>query len=152
MKTSIHKTKFVNHCERDSMFEMRRPRSWLTVIIKDLTTLIPGVQAKFLTLLSRLQPNHPLFVTVWKSLSCFCLCLCIFIIFHQLPSLVYHLYYLSPDSASSCTRVPQSRLCVSVWSEPESVSRHSLVISGFLPISRQLCSHLRIHGISRCYD
>ena len=59
-----------------------------------------------------------------------------------MPRLVYYHYYSFPDSVSSCTRVPQSRLCVSVRSEtrarPESVSFLYSVISGFLVFSKIL--------------
>ena len=43
----------------------------------------------------------------------------LFIIFHYLPSIIYYQYYIFPDSASSCTRVPQSCVCVLVRSEPK---------------------------------
>ena len=80
---------------------------------------------------------------IWNSLFCFCFC--IFIYFH-------HQYYPALHSVSSCTRVPQSRLCVSVCSEPEpfpSLRLHYSVISGIVVSSKNLV-HFSFSGISRC--
>ena len=88
----------------------------------------------------------PFFVMIWNSLFCFCLCFCIFIIFH-------HQYYSVPHSVSSCTCVPQSRLCVSVRSEPQhipSLCLHYSVISKTLVFSKNFV-RFSFSGISCCF-
>ena len=85
--------------------------------------------------IAKTQENKYATVTTWNHQSCSCLCFCIFIILHYLPSIIYYHYYIFPDSASSCTRVPQSCLCVLVRSEPGhvlSLRLHYSVISGTL--------------------
>ena len=84
-------------------------------------------------------------VMIWNSLFCFCLCFCIFIIFH-------YQYYSVLHSVSSCTRVPQSRLCVSVRSEPDhvpSLRLHNPVFCGTLVFSKDFV-RFSFFGISHC--
>ena len=73
------------------------------------------------------------------SLSCFGNCFCLFIIFIICLILFIVIIFNSQILFSSYALVfPESRLCVSVLSEPEhaqSVSSHSSVISGFLAFS-----------------
>ena len=77
-------------------------------------------------------------VLVQSHHSYITICLCLVFIFHICQFLIYHQLLSFPDSVSSCTRVPQLRLCVSVRSEPEHARvcvSHCSVISGFLVFS-----------------
>ena len=90
----------------------------------------------------------------FRILSCFCLWFCTFIISHHPACLVYYQNYSFTHPASSHTLVFPSHVSVFLLdlspSTPESVSSHSLVISGFLVFSKRFLHNL-FSEFSHCY-
>ena len=76
--------------------------------------------------------------------ECLCLVFVHLLFFYYPACLIFPQYHSFPDSTSSCTRVPQSRLCVSVRFEPEHVPSLRLSLGHFriLGIFQSLPSHL----------
>ena len=92
--------------------------------------------------------------TVWISLSCFWLSFCTFNLYYQLPWATYVLFiiiitYLQILPVHALVFPSHISVFLRMWSEPESVFSHSLVIYGFLVFPD---SFLRIlfSGMPRC--